>query len=141
MLKCKDCAHKVNVPGTHHVSCNKATAVVDGVSDHGVKNGWFSFPLNYDPIWAEKCHGFLDNSKKIEDMDKDELAAVFRENFVLVAASMQTHFKQVSPFMASKFKQRLEAFQKAAERIGSRGSIEAYTEEELRELTPLIAAV
>jgi len=25
---------------------------------HGVKNGWFNWPWNYDPIWLEACNGF-----------------------------------------------------------------------------------
>jgi len=25
---------------------------------HGVKNGWFNFPLNFDPRWLENCDGF-----------------------------------------------------------------------------------
>jgi len=25
---------------------------------HGIKNGWFNFPYNYDPVWLIKCQGF-----------------------------------------------------------------------------------
>jgi len=25
---------------------------------HGVKNGWFNFPWNFDPVWLENCDGF-----------------------------------------------------------------------------------
>ena len=25
---------------------------------HGIKQGWFNFPWNFDPIWLEKCSGF-----------------------------------------------------------------------------------
>jgi hypothetical protein len=24
----------------------------------GIKNGWFNFPFNFDPIWLERCDGF-----------------------------------------------------------------------------------
>ena len=25
---------------------------------HGIKNGWFNFPYNFDPVWLESCDGF-----------------------------------------------------------------------------------
>jgi len=25
---------------------------------HGIKNGWFMWPLNFDPIWLRNCDGF-----------------------------------------------------------------------------------
>lgn len=25
---------------------------------HGIKNGWFNFPLNFDPRWLENCDGY-----------------------------------------------------------------------------------
>ncbi len=25
---------------------------------HGIKNGWFNFPFNFDPVWLEECKGF-----------------------------------------------------------------------------------
>ncbi len=25
---------------------------------HGIKNGWFVWPVNFDPIWLENCDGF-----------------------------------------------------------------------------------
>ena len=25
---------------------------------HGIKNGWFNFPANFDPVWLETCNGF-----------------------------------------------------------------------------------
>jgi len=25
---------------------------------HGIKNGWFFWPVNFDPIWLENCDGF-----------------------------------------------------------------------------------
>ena len=31
-------------------------------SPHGMMNGWFNWPFNFDPIWLEGCNGF--ESKK-----------------------------------------------------------------------------
>jgi hypothetical protein len=25
---------------------------------HGIKNGWFQYPFNFDPVWLEECEGF-----------------------------------------------------------------------------------
>lgn len=25
---------------------------------HGIKSGWFVWPLNFDPVWLETCNGF-----------------------------------------------------------------------------------
>jgi hypothetical protein len=25
---------------------------------HGVANGWFVWPVNFDPVWLESCDGF-----------------------------------------------------------------------------------
>jgi hypothetical protein len=25
---------------------------------HGIQNGWFNWPFNFDPVWLESCNGF-----------------------------------------------------------------------------------
>ena len=35
---------------------------------HGIKHGWFNFPINFDPIWLENCDGFT--QKGIENEDR-----------------------------------------------------------------------
>jgi hypothetical protein len=35
----------------------QSTIEVKGNSN-GIGNGWFIFPLNYDPIWLESCDSF-----------------------------------------------------------------------------------
>lgn len=25
---------------------------------HGIKKGWFNWPLNFDPVWLDACDGF-----------------------------------------------------------------------------------
>jgi hypothetical protein len=25
---------------------------------HGIRNGWFNWPMNFDPTWLEQCEGF-----------------------------------------------------------------------------------
>jgi len=33
-------------------------------SPHGMLNGWFNWPFNFDPVWLEGCNGF--ESKKVK---------------------------------------------------------------------------
>jgi hypothetical protein len=39
---------------------------------HGIKNGWFNYPYNFDPVWLETCDGF--ESKISETLDKSEIS-------------------------------------------------------------------
>ena len=27
-------------------------------NQHGINNGWFMYPFNFDPVWLEECDGF-----------------------------------------------------------------------------------
>lgn len=38
-------------------------------SSHGRRRGWFSWPLNFDPVWLESCNGF---EKKEAPMRQNE---------------------------------------------------------------------
>jgi len=29
------------------------------LNPHGVKNGWATWPLDFDPIWVEKCSFYI----------------------------------------------------------------------------------
>jgi hypothetical protein len=31
---------------------------------HGIKNGWFFWPLNFDPVWLEACNGFTERDEE-----------------------------------------------------------------------------
>lgn len=54
---CYKCKHRSEVPGSAHSSCKNLKAKVVGNS-HGIKNGWFFWPFNFDPVWLEECDGF-----------------------------------------------------------------------------------
>src|ERR1700704_56999 len=47
------------------------TAVQLGIKAnmHGIRNGWFQWPYNFDPTWLEECKGFEARQKKREDAD------------------------------------------------------------------------
>lgn len=34
---------------------------------HGIKNGWFNWPINFDPVWLENCDGFTEKKGAIDD--------------------------------------------------------------------------
>ena len=71
--KCYQCKHRRTIPGNAHSCCNHLKAggfegfmkLMVGINplniqanSHGVKNSWFSFPINFDPVWLENCDGF-----------------------------------------------------------------------------------
>lgn len=79
--KCYSCKYRRNVPGDCHSSCEHPKAG-DGIAgfikllmgenplniranSHGVSSGWFTHPLNFDPVWLENCDGFeeIENNK------------------------------------------------------------------------------
>lgn len=78
---CYLCVHRRNIPGDCHSSCAHPDAMGDlknainnrgsqsklqvRGSAHGIQNGWFFWPINFDPIWLEQCLGF--EARKIEE--------------------------------------------------------------------------
>ena len=54
---CYECKFRGEIPGDCHSSCSNTHAKVVGAK-HGRVNGWFYWPVNFDPIWLEKCDGF-----------------------------------------------------------------------------------
>lgn len=79
---CCECKYRGNVPGDAHSCCEHPKIVDDPMgtffaimgiggggssaaeelniqaNPHGVKMGWFMWPVNFDPIWLENCDGF-----------------------------------------------------------------------------------
>ncbi|PIT96492.1 hypothetical protein COT94_00080 [Candidatus Falkowbacteria bacterium CG10_big_fil_rev_8_21_14_0_10_37_14] len=64
---CYGCAYKQNVPGDAHIACSfnfkKAEKPLPQGDPHGIKNGWYSFPVNYDPNWMmTECQAYAEES-------------------------------------------------------------------------------
>ena len=59
MLPCHGCAYRENVPGDAHSRCVFAwpsRASMPKGHPHGIRNGWYLFPFNYDPTWGpDEC--------------------------------------------------------------------------------------
>ena len=60
-IKCYECKYRRNIPGDCHSRCvnPRSSKELNICADaHGIKNGWFMWPFNFDPVWLENCDGF-----------------------------------------------------------------------------------
>ena len=73
---CYECKYRGSVPGSAHSCCNypgndtgffslfddgnRANMELLGIggNPHGVRMGWFMWPINFDPVWLLSCKGF-----------------------------------------------------------------------------------
>ncbi len=81
---CYECKHRDGVPGSAHSRCRHPSVDTgDALSEvlsilgkragpigpqssalnvtgnaHGIREGWFNWPYNYDPTWLKSCDGF-----------------------------------------------------------------------------------
>ena len=79
-LNCKNCVFGKAVEGSsHHMSCRRFGVNIAGVNEHGVKNGWFMFPIDYDVIWAETCDGFIPSNW--EELSSEEKVLILTYEF------------------------------------------------------------
>lgn len=74
--KCYTCKYRGNVPGDAHSCCRYPGTDVGIFSffekanlelmeklnikadPHGIRNGWFLWPSNFDPVWLMNCDGY-----------------------------------------------------------------------------------
>jgi len=88
---CYKCIHRRSIPGDRHSSChhpdngfnmdscfasilmilgkyagiaeyNKSSSLEIIGNEHGIKNHWFLWPFNYDPIWLIQCKGYTEGN-------------------------------------------------------------------------------
>ena len=82
-MDCYNCIHCGTIPGSAHKSCDALKTIDDtGLLDmffirgmvelnnkstgkpmitfdqHGIDNGWCTWPIDFDPIWIESCDFF-----------------------------------------------------------------------------------
>ena len=88
---CYKCKYRGEVPGSAHICCKHpatkemrddpmvglfsimargAMPPADNLKGikvkgdpRGIKGGWFSWPMNFDPTWLESCNGFEGNDE------------------------------------------------------------------------------
>jgi len=84
MNECYKCKYRGTVAGSCHSSCDHpdlkedkkwlhilvvlklgATSVGEKPNNwlvignsHGIKSGWFNWPVDFDPVWVERCDGY-----------------------------------------------------------------------------------
>lgn len=87
---CYECKWRASVPGSAHSECTHPVTKKTRPSDrlkllsilrigvdveaaeklgikahaHGLRNGWFNWPWNFDPAWLEACEGFEPNEEQ-----------------------------------------------------------------------------
>lgn len=72
MSDCYSCKWRKSVPGSAHSACGhpsiknplamllkRSTPKELNIkaNPHGIKSGWFDFPVDFDPAWLENCDG------------------------------------------------------------------------------------
>lgn len=63
--ECYHCKYKREVPGNCHIKCVKPDPDMTG-NQHGIRNGWFMYPLLFDPTWKESlCQNYKDSENMI----------------------------------------------------------------------------
>lgn len=56
--ECYFCEFKRNIPGDAHIRCVNPDENMRG-DPHGIRSGWFFYPINFDPVWkTKKCSNF-----------------------------------------------------------------------------------
>lgn len=53
MTECYSCKSKDNVTGNAQIKCNNPDTEMTGDA-HGIRNGWFFYPILFDPTWKTK---------------------------------------------------------------------------------------
>lgn len=67
--ECHSCVHKRPVPGDAHISCAHPDPAMRG-DPHGIRNGWFLYPLLFDPVWkARDCAHYTPAAPLVEAVD------------------------------------------------------------------------
>lgn len=67
---CYKCKWKRSVAGNCHIECVRPDPDMTG-DPHGMKNGWFIYPMLFDPIWMTKeCINFHDKEDETVSISK-----------------------------------------------------------------------
>ena len=53
MNECYSCKFRQSIPGDAHISCGNPDPKMTG-NPHGIRSGWFWYPINFDPTWKTK---------------------------------------------------------------------------------------
>ena len=71
--ECYYCKFRGEVPGSAHIMCSFPDEEMTG-DPHGIKEGWFLYPFNFDPVWkTKKCNNFIQVREFNKDKSKDDV--------------------------------------------------------------------
>lgn len=60
---CYECKHRRSIPGNAHIQCVNPDPLMQA-NRIAVRNGWFFYPLNFDPVWRQaECANFEQEPK------------------------------------------------------------------------------
>ena len=62
--KCYECKYRKELDWSAHSKCTKAPRPKVKGNKHGIRSGWFYFPVNFDPVWLEECDSFESNQEE-----------------------------------------------------------------------------
>jgi hypothetical protein len=63
MNECYTCTHRRSTTGDAHTCCTKPDPNMKGEA-HGIREGWFWYPTNFDPVWkATLCNNYTEKTK------------------------------------------------------------------------------
>lgn len=127
MLKCKSCMFKRNVPGSAHVSCSRPSTGVVNVEQHGIDNGWFFFPFDYDPVWAEECTSYISKETDFDSMTREDLLSFLGVEVLKLKEMNSVGFKHVHEI------QRLSVFQSLKAWLENYDRVEPFREDSSKE--------
>ena len=64
--ECYSCKNRRTIAGDCHSNCTKPDKFMTA-NKHGIANGWFNYPWNFDPIWKTKvCENYEAITKRKE---------------------------------------------------------------------------
>jgi len=68
---CWTCVNRRNIPGNCHISCAKPDPKMTA-NEHGIQNGWFYYPFNFDPVWMTKDCSNYESTHPTDDSKKQD---------------------------------------------------------------------
>ncbi len=64
MNECYSCSGRRTIPGDCHTKCATPDASMTG-NRHGILNGWFMYPFNFDPTWkTAMCKNYVNKESE-----------------------------------------------------------------------------
>ena len=130
MLKCKDCKFARKVPGSsHYMQCIRASTLIED-PEREMKE---SFPLNFDPRWAEDCTGFIEKGVNLKSMSKEDLLGLNLVFSLTIATIAENDFSAPGIIDEKGFLSKLKSYTQAYRRLKKEkgGSLRKWEKEDL----------